>query len=170
MAETKIYLILDNVRSCYNVGSLLRTAEGLGIAEVALCGITPYPELKKDTRPPYLAQKISARIHKTALGAEANQKWSYFKQTGQAIEAYRLKGATPIALEQREDAKVLTSLKIKGDIAMVVGSETAGISDEIIAQCEKTVSLAMEGQKESFNVAAAGAMALFYLKNVARRI
>ena len=83
--DRKILLIAHNVRSCHNVGSLLRTAEGLG-ASVILSGYTPYPKLDKDTRLPHEIRKLHNQIHKTALGAEDSADWKHTSDINQAVE------------------------------------------------------------------------------------
>lgn len=160
----KIYLILDNVRSAHNVGAMLRTAEGLGVSEVYLCGITPYPKLKtNDQRPPYLADKITRRITKTSLGAEASIPWSYHIDAQDALNLLKQKKVELIALEQSPSAVPLNQYLPKGDLALIVGNEVDGVSSELLTHCDQIVELPMSGMKESFNVSAAAAMALFYL-------
>ena len=162
--SAKIYLLLDNVRSSHNVGSLLRTAEGLGIYEVILCGITPYPKLlADDERPPYLADKISRRIAKTALGAETTQKWRYAPSATQVIAELKALGVEVVALEQAKQTLPLQNYRPQGDVALILGNEIEGVSQELLTTSDKIVEIPMSGQKESFNVSSAGAMALFYL-------
>lgn len=160
----KIYLIVDNIRSSHNAGALLRTAEGLGITEVILCGITPYPKIKsKDPRPPYLAEKITRRIAKTSLGAELTQPWYYNPNTLETLSSLKQKGVELLALEQTPKSIKLTDYMPRSDIGLVVGNEIDGVSAEVLALCDQVVEIPMSGSKESFNVSAAAAMALFYL-------
>ncbi|MGH7234012.1 MAG: TrmH family RNA methyltransferase [Candidatus Saccharimonadales bacterium] len=160
----KLYLIADNLRSAHNVGALLRLSEGLGVSEIFLCGITPYPRLKeRDTRPPYLAEKINRRIAKTSLGAEISQAWSYESKTVNVLAKLQRVGVEIIGLEQDTLAIRLDSYKPKTDVALVVGNELDGISEEVLKLCSKIVEIPMVGKKESFNVSTAAAMALYYL-------
>ncbi len=163
MKKTKLYLIVENIRSAHNVGSLLRSAEGLGVSEVALCGYTPYPKKDNDERLPYLAEKINNRIRKTALGAEFKQRWRYFKDSQQAIGYYRDKGIQIVSLEQTNNAKQITKFKVSGDIALVVGNEIEGVKHDTIMASDSVIYIPMKGEKESFNVTIAASMALFYL-------
>lgn len=165
--KRKIYLLLDNVRSAQNVGALLRTAEGLGVTKVLLCGITPYPLLKSgDERPPYLAAKINRRIAKTALGAEQTQPFIYLKDSIAAANKLKSSQVKLIALEQHHGSISLPDFKLKTkeeSIALILGNEIDGISPALLAICDTIVEIPMSGTKESFNVSAAGAMALFYM-------
>ena len=160
----KVYLLLDNVRSAFNVGSMLRTAEGLGVNEVIICGITPYPKLAaNDVRPPYLANNITKRIAKTALGAERTQKWRYSHDGILALKALKKNGVTVVALEQDKHAVPLIDYHPKGDVVLIVGNEIDGVNPDYILISDAIVEIPMSGVKESFNVSAAAAMALFYL-------
>src|ERR1700752_2164597 len=96
----EIILIVHNVRSCHNVGSLLRTADGLGLAKVYLTGYTPYPKMPGDTRLPHLDAKITKQINKTALGAEETVVWKQVTDISQAVDQLKLAGFTVAALEQ----------------------------------------------------------------------
>ena len=161
-----IYLVVDNVRSALNVGSMLRSSDGLGIYEVMLCGYTPYPAMdNNDQRLPYIAQKITKRINKTALGAEQSQNWSHYVDTETAIKRLRAMSVEVLALEQTAHAIELTSLNPKSaNIALIVGNERTGLEDKILSLVDSVVAIPMLGKKESFNVSAAAAMAMFYLK------
>ena len=161
--KRRIYLVLDNVRSTYNVGAMLRTAEGLGVSEVALCGYTPYPQGPGDDRPPYLAAKITARIYKAALGAEKTQAVRRFSTLDEAIAFYRSANAEVVALEQSSSSKPLINFSSVNDLALVVGNEIEGVKDSSIDLCDSSLYIPMSGTKESFNVASAAAMALFYV-------
>ncbi len=163
MPTRKIYLLLDDVRSSHNVGSMLRTAEGLGVFEVIMCGITPYPMLENnDTRLPYLAAKITKRIAKTALGAEQSQKWRYVEDAMSVLTTLKAEGANIVALEQDSQALPLLDYRLKSDLVLIVGNEIKGVSSDCKLLADAIVEIPMQGRKESFNVSAAAAMALFY--------
>src|SRR5580765_8790609 len=99
-----IVLIAHNLRSCHNVGSLLRTAEGLGIAEVYLTGHTPYPTEPSDQRLPHLRAKIDKQISKTALGAEQFMTWSHQDAIDSLIAELKQRGYIIVAIEQTPGA------------------------------------------------------------------
>lgn len=162
--ERVIVLIAHDIRSAHNVGSLLRTAEGLGVKHVYLTGYTPYPQATKDTRLPHLAQKLHKSIQKTALGAEVTQPWSHEANLQEVLEALQKDGFTCVALEQSPKAQQLPDWSAPSKVALLLGREVEGIEPEILAQMDQIVEIPMFGQKESFNVVQAGAMALYHLR------
>lgn len=162
--KRKIYLIANDIRSTHNVGSFLRTADGLGIEEVFLCGYTPYPKLDIDDRPPYLAEQINRRISKTALGAETTQKWSYTSDCKELIKKLKREKINIVALEQDEKSTDITMFSLDGDIALIAGNETEGLDKQILELSDYILEIPMAGAKESFNVSVAVAMSLFYFK------
>lgn len=159
-----IILIAHNVRSCHNVGSLLRTAEGLGVSKVILSGYTPHPPHHEDTRLPHEAAKIAKRIHKTALSAEDTVTWRYFRDIPAVLTKLKKEGYTVAAVEQTEDAKLLPAYHPPQKIALLVGREVEGIEPEVLAACDKVLEIPMFGKKESFNVAQAAAMAMYHCR------
>ena len=160
----RIVLIAHNLRSIHNVGSLLRTADGLGIEIVYLTGYTPYPKSADDDRLPHVANKIHAQINKTALGAEDSVKWQQSTNILEVIERLRSDGFEILALEQTEHSVPLPELKVHEKIALIVGREVEGIEHEVIEQADRVVKIPMLGMKESFNVVQAAAMAVYHLR------
>lgn len=158
-----IVLIVHNVRSCHNVGSLLRTAEGLGIEAVWLTGYTPYPKLEEDVRLPHEAAKISKQINKTALGAEEYVTWYYRPEIMPLITQLRSFGYTIAALEQTKKSLKLESYKPPTHIALIVGREVEGVEPEVLKEVDEALEIPMAGKKESFNVSVAAAIALHHL-------
>jgi len=163
-----IALIVDDVRSAENVGSMLRTADGLGVDKVYLCGITPYPSQKNDSRLPHLAARVDKKISKTALGAEKSVNWTYCTSIMYALGELRDLGYQLVALEQTPKAIDITALVVDRKIALIVGNEITGISAKSLQAAKQHVHIAMRGQKESFNVSTAAAMALFYLRTISK--
>lgn len=159
-----IVLIAHNLRSCHNVGSLLRTAEGLGIEAVWLTGYTPFPLLEDDPRMPHIATKVQKQIHKTALGAEAYQPWFHDENIENVISHLKKYGYVVTALEQAPNALPLETYTAPERIALLVGREVEGVEPAVLALCDQALEIPMAGQKESFNVAVAAAMALYHLK------
>lgn len=157
-----VILIAHNLRSCHNVGSLLRTAEGLGVHKVFLTGYTPYPKYDGDTRLPHLANKIHKQISKTALGAEETQPWTHFDDIARLIDKLRQEGYMVAAVEQAPGSILLPEFDAPDKIALLVGREVEGVEPEVLKLCEKTLEIPMFGKKESFNVAQAAAMALYH--------
>lgn len=159
-----IILIAHNLRSTYNVGSLLRTADGLGIDKVFLTGYTPFPLQNNDERLPHLAQKIDGQIHKTALGAEKSVHCEHRAEIFPLLDELHSAGYVTAALEQTEDAAALPSFSAPDKIALIVGREVEGIEPEILKQVDMCLEIPMFGKKESFNVAQAAAMAMYHLR------
>jgi 23S rRNA (guanosine2251-2'-O)-methyltransferase len=159
-----IILIAHNVRSSHNVGSLLRTADGLGLKSVFLTGYTAYPLQTNDRRLPHIAKKLNDQIHKTALGAEISQKWHFVHDIRYVLLALKILGYKIIGLEQSIEAVKLTSLTSQQNLALIVGREVEGIEPAVLRMTDQIVEIPMLGKKESFNVVQAAAMALFYLR------
>ena len=159
--KRNIVIIAHNLRSTHNVGAILRTAEGLGINKVYLTGYTPYPLSKNDSRLPHLAAKITKDIHKTALGAESSQAWSFKDNVIGVINKLKQAGYSVAALEQTSQSKNLATYQAPARIAIVVGREVEGIEKDILKLCDLCVEIPMKGNKESFNVTQALAMALY---------
>lgn len=158
----KIILIAHNLRSCHNVGSLLRTAEGLGIEKVYLTGYTPYPIKKDDDRLPHIAKKLNEQIRKTALGAEGSAIWAQNNDVNETIQALKRDGYAITALEQTDDSMMMPDWTPADKTALIIGRETDGIEPEILSQSDLKVEIPMFGAKESFNVVQAAAMALYH--------
>ncbi len=149
--QMDMVLILDNIRSAWNVGSIIRTADGTGLRKLYLCGITPTPD--------------NPKVAKTALGAEASLPWA--KANNAVLLARELK-SQGYHLWALEDLPVAQSLFQMGaemptePIALVVGNEISGVDPGVIELCEKVYSIPMLGTKQSYNVAVAFGIAAGY--------
>lgn len=163
MKNRDIIVIAHNLRSCHNVGSLLRTADGIG-ASVILTGYTPHPEVPHDTRLPHEIYKISKRINKISLNAEHSVDWRYHESLKEILDELRNDGYEIFALEQTSQAVELPSLKSGSKVAFIVGREVDGIEEEVLQSVPQHVYIPMFGAKESFNVVQAAAMALYHLR------
>ncbi len=142
-------LILDNIRSMHNVGAMFRLADGLGISELYLIGITATPP--------------RAEIHKTALGAETHVKWKYFKAIDEAISQAKADNYTVAALELSDQAISLDQFKPTFPLALIVGHETEGVGERTLKSVDKIVQIPMHGHAHSLNVATATAIACWHL-------
>jgi len=149
MTKQKVLLVLHNVRSRENVGSIFRTADGAGVNKIYLCGITPTPPHEK--------------ISKTALGAEKWVPWEYCKQTWHLLEKLKNGGINIVALEQTKESVNIFKFKSKFPLALVLGNEVRGLSPQILKYCDKKISIPMYGKKESLNVGVAAGIALYQL-------
>ncbi len=162
-SRSSITVIAHDMRSCHNVGALLRTAEGLGIDKVYLTGYTPYPRRANDNRLPHLARKLHNQIHKTALGAEDSQAWEHQADLKMVISRLRSEGFVIAALEQTVNSLPLPSFQAPEHLCLVLGTEVTGLSSEQLDLTDIALEIPMKGKKESFNVVQAAAMALYHL-------
>jgi tRNA G18 (ribose-2'-O)-methylase SpoU len=145
-SEMNLRVLLDNIRSAWNVGSIFRTADGFGIKHLYLCGITPTPG--------------NESVTKTSLGAEDFVTWSAHKDAVKLIKGLKREGWKIWALEKTENSKPLSGkLKLPKETILAVGNEVTGVDPDILRLADKIVHLPMRGQKRSFNVAVAFAIA-----------
>jgi 23S rRNA (guanosine2251-2'-O)-methyltransferase len=160
----RIILIIHNVRSAHNVGALLRTADGLGVEKAIVSGYSPYPPAKNDIRLPHVAQKTGRAIQKTALGAETSVDWQKIDNISSYLDELTANNWVVAALEQTATAIVLSNYQPPDKIALIVGNEIGGLEAEVLAKAPVQLEIPMLGAKESLNVAAAGAIALYHLR------
>ncbi len=161
----EIILLLHNIRSTHNVGSIFRTAEGFGVARIILSGYTPYPKVANDARLPHIADKVTSQIHKTALGAELLVPFEHHDTLDMgtlAVAGYQI-----VALEQARRSINLRDYAPPAKIALLLGEEVHGITPELLAEVDDIVEIPMHGQKESFNVSVAAGIALYQLASPA---
>lgn len=150
----KLHVLLDNVRSAWNVGSILRTADGFGFEHAYLCGITPTPE--------------QADVRKTALGADKFVTWSTHPNALEKIYALRDTGCQILALEKVKGSIPIQDAAVRLHSTMcvlVVGNEVTGIDTDILSLADRVVHIPMHGQKRSFNVSVAFAVAAAMIYN-----
>jgi len=159
MAE--IIVIAHNIRSTHNVGAIFRTAEGFGVTKIILSGYTPYPKLVNDTRLPHISDKLTAQIHKSALGAETLVPFEYVPNP--PIDQLCQVGYRIVGLEQDSRSVMIDSYTAPTKIALLLGEEVEGITDDLRDKCDDLVEIPMVGQKESFNVSVAAGIALYAL-------
>lgn len=158
---SELIVIAHNIRSTHNVGAIFRTSEGFGVNKIILSGYTPYPKLPADTRLPHIAEKLTAQIHKTALGAEALVPFEHQVKPG--LAALKANGYRIVGLEQDPKATLLPTYVPPSKIVLLLGEEVEGISSDLIALCDDLIEIPMKGKKESFNVSVATGIALYAL-------
>lgn len=146
-----LVVVLDNVRSLNNIGSIFRTADAFRIEEVLLCGIT--------ARPPH------KDIRKTALGATESVAWRYFEQTQEALNDLRSKNYKIAAVEQAENAYALNDFEVdlSQGLAVVFGHEVQGVAQEVVDLCDAVIEIPQFGTKHSLNVSVSAGIVLCYL-------
>ncbi|MEN9390277.1 MAG: hypothetical protein RLZZ283_377 [Candidatus Parcubacteria bacterium] len=150
-------LVLDNIRSSENVGAMFRTADGLGVTHIYLCGYTPAPT-DRFGRP-------NAKIAKTALGAQLSVMWTAVPDVCECVAELKKEGATVIALEQDTRAVALSTFTPPDSWALVVGNEVVGVDARVLDLADTIVHIPMQGAKESLNVSTATGIALYALTN-----
>jgi tRNA G18 (ribose-2'-O)-methylase SpoU len=146
-----VVILLENIRSMHNVGSVFRTADAFLAEAIYLCGYTP--------RPPH------RDIHKTALGATETVVWKYFENSVDAVISLRKEGYQIIAVEQVSGSIPLQrfNLKTGGKIVLIFGNEVQGVSEEILEYCDACIEIPQFGMKHSLNVSVAAGMVLWEL-------
>jgi tRNA G18 (ribose-2'-O)-methylase SpoU len=148
-----IYLLLDNVRSLYNVGAIFRTADGARVSKIFLCGYTPSPPRKE--------------IDKTALGATTTVPWEHFREPQTVITRLKSEGIPLYVLEQTDKSMPYYTLTRKNfPLCLVIGNEITGVSQEIISLADAAIDIPMFGMKQSLNVAVAAGIAMFDLVRI----
>ena len=143
-------VVLNNIRSAHNVGSIFRTCDGVGVEKVWLCGITGYPP--------------NAQIAKTALGAEKQVDWEYQENVLDVIKALKKKGYHIVLLEQTEKSILYQDFKFKGKICLVVGNEISGVCDSVVELSDTSIEIEMAGIKNSLNVSVAFGVAGYHIR------
>jgi 23S rRNA (guanosine2251-2'-O)-methyltransferase len=144
-----VSVLLENVRSLYNVGAFFRTADAAGIKKLYLAGITGYPP--------------QGMITKTALGAENTVEWEHTREPGKTIAALRDANCEIAAIETSVHAVDLFDWKPRFPVCVVFGHETEGLTPQLAAMADTHVQIPMLGLKHSLNVATAGGVVLFEL-------
>lgn len=147
--KTPLIVVLDNVRSLHNVGSVFRTADAFIIEAVYLCGIT--------STPPH------AEIHKTALGAENTVAWKYFEDTLDAVNELKSAGYTVLSIEQAKGSTLLTDYhSLPGQkTAVILGNEVKGVQQSVVDSCDGCIEIPQFGTKHSLNVSVTGGIIIW---------
>lgn len=149
-SKLALSLVLDNVRSLNNIGSMFRTADGFALREICLCGISATPP--------------SVEIHKTALGAEDSVTWRYFGSTVEALRTLASEGNSILALELTHSSIPLQEFRPRDGqgYALVVGNEVDGVDEDVLALCDACLEIPQRGTKHSLNVAVSASIAMWH--------
>ena len=142
-----VWGVLDSLRSAHNVGSIFRTCDGANAAGLHICGFSPVPPHR--------------HLAKTALGAVDSVGWKHHENVKEAIEELRAQNIQILAMEKTESSVSLWNFPLRFPVALVMGNEADGLSDETIKLCDATVHLPMFGLKNSLNVSVAFGVALY---------
>lgn len=148
--KVPLVVVLDDVRSMHNVGSVLRTADAFRLEAVWMCGITGTPP--------------HAEIHKTALGAEDSVDWRYFSTAIEAVKRLKEEGAEVLAVEQAEGSTMLQEFRRDPSrrYAIVLGNEVKGVHQEVIDLCDGCLEIPQQGTKHSMNVSVAAGIVIYH--------
>jgi len=149
LSRTPIYVVLDNIRSLYNVGAIFRTSDGLMAQKIYLCGMTGIPPRKE--------------IDKTSLGACDVVPWTYKEKTVDAILELKKQRVEIVALELTDPIQHYAKVEFKFPTAIVIGHEINGVSDEVMKLVDKSISIPMLGLANSLNVATAFGIAAYQM-------
>jgi tRNA G18 (ribose-2'-O)-methylase SpoU len=152
-AKMPLVVVLDNIRSLNNIGSVFRTSDAFLVERIMLCGITATPP--------------SPEIHKTALGAEDSVEWQYFENTADCIARLREQGYTVCALEQVKGSIPLQDFAVEpgGRYALVAGHEVHGVSQEVVDMADCCIEIPQCGTKHSLNVSVSAALGIWHFFN-----
>ncbi|MBQ3656397.1 MAG: RNA methyltransferase [Bacteroidales bacterium] len=152
-SKTPVVVVLDNVRSALNVGSVFRTSDAFKAEKIFLCGITATPP--------------NAEIRKTAIGAEQSVDYQYFKTTTEAVKILKNDGYKILAVEQAVGSVSLENLDLKGvdKVALVFGNEVKGVDDSVMELCDECVEIPQFGTKHSLNVSVSAGIVIWEVFN-----
>ena len=160
----QMVVIAHNIRSTHNIGAIFRSCDGFGVRHLYITGYSPYPKAPDDPRLPHESAKLTKQIAKTALGAEQTVPFSYAEDPLQVLAALKKSGYQIVALEQTNTSTLLQDFTTNnGKIALLLGEERYGITDNLLAQADIALEIPMQGSKESFNVSVACGIALYQL-------
>lgn len=145
--QKDLHIVLDNIRSAFNVGSIFRTADAAGVSHIHLCGISP--------------DITNPKIHKTALGATKMIPSTHYPNTLEALKVLKAQGYKLYALELTASAKHFQQIDYPQKLALVVGHEIKGVDQQVLDFVDETIYIPMRGDKESLNVANSAAIAMY---------
>jgi 23S rRNA (guanosine2251-2'-O)-methyltransferase len=144
-----VVVVLDNVRSMHNIGSIFRTSDGFSIESIAICGITAQPPHRE--------------IEKTALGATQSVDWKYFETTLEAVHSLRKDGYQILAIEQASNSTMLNTFQpdTNHKYALILGNEVNGVDEEVMKEIDECIEIPQFGTKHSFNITIAAGIVLW---------
>ena len=150
-----VVVVVDNVRSLYNVGSIFRTSDGVLLEKLILTGFTPIPPRKE--------------IEKTALGATQSVPWEYVNDPVEAVKQLKISGYRAFCLELTDEVLPYYDIPpAQYPLCLVIGNEITGVSKDVLAECESAIEIPQFGIKQSLNVAVAYGVAIFELSRIWR--
>lgn len=151
-----VTVVLNDIRSLYNVGSIFRTSDGAGVEKIWICGITGFPP--------------DPQISKTALGAELSVPWEYHPDVCAVVRRQKEDGRRIVLLEQTTRSIPYDDFRPEKPVCLVLGNEVTGVSDELVSLCDTPVEIEMAGVKNSLNVTVAYGIVVYHLRSVLKEI
>ncbi len=149
-----LIVVLNHIRSLHNVGSIFRTADGIGVEKLCLCGITPIPP--------------DNQITKTALGAEKTVPWKFFERAVDAVKQAKAEGYKIVLLEQTQHSILYQNFQPEEPVCLILGNENTGVSEELLKLSDVSIEIKMAGLKNSLNVSVAFGVVGYHLRNAYR--
>lgn len=148
--KVSLVVVLDDIRSAHNVGSIFRTADAMAIERIVLCGITPQPP--------------SREITKTAIGATESVTWSYYESISEALQTLKKEGYFILSIEQTDTSIELMEFNRSHDkIAIILGNEVQGVGEEALSYSDQAIEIAQYGTKHSLNVSICGGIVMHHI-------
>lgn len=149
--KPEVYVLLNNIRSLHNVGSIFRTADAAGVSKIFLCGQTGHPP--------------RTEITKTAIGAEEVVPWQYYIDATDCVSSLKKQGVQLVAVELTDKSVDYRELKLEKPTCLVMGHEIEGVDEKILKNCDAVLQIPMRGQKDSLNVSVAFGLVAYQLCN-----
>ena len=150
-SQLPFIVVLNNIRSLHNVGSIFRTCDGVGVEKLWLCGITGYPP--------------DAQLAKTALGAEERVDWEYRADVCSVLKELKAKNYRIVLLEQTTESISYDEFEPSGPVCLVVGNEIEGVAQSIVPLCDAAIEIEMAGLKNSLNVSVAFGVVAYHFRS-----
>jgi tRNA G18 (ribose-2'-O)-methylase SpoU len=157
MKKKELFVIAHNIRSAHNVGAIFRTCDGAGATKIFLTGYTPEPASQEKEE----KTKAEKMLEKTALGAESSVPWERKNDLEALILKLKKQGVKIVALEKTKDSVLMKDFQMKFPMALILGNEVDGVSEEIMQKCDGVMEIPMRGKKESLNVSVAAGIAIY---------
>ena len=155
--KQEVIVVLDNIRSVHNVGSIFRTSDALGVHKIFLCGVTPTPIDRFG--------RERNDLHKSALGAEKNVSWEYCSSTLSCVEQLKKEGYTVVCVEQTKNSLDYKNVTPKNKTCFIFGNEVEGITKDVLKEADQVAEVIMVGKKESLNVSVTFGIVMFRILN-----
>ena len=164
--KSQITVVVDGIRSLDNVGLIFRICDAYHVEKLYLCGITGYPAIENDNRPPHTIERQDRRIKKTAIKTVSYMDWEHRENVDEVLEERKKTGDSIVILEQTDCSEDYKKIDYSFPLTLVVGHERTGVSDTTLKIADKIIEIPMYGMGNSHNVAVSTAIVLSHIKSV----